>query len=48
MAAGTTPSVQPWILAFQGSDGHLWTEASFAAPVQSAGLMAAGTSPDLY
>ena len=48
VAAGTTPSVQPWILAFQGSDGHLWTEASFAAPVQSAGLMAAGTSPDLY
>src|SRR4051812_6350699 len=32
VAAGTTPSVQPWILAFQGSDGHLWTESTFAAP----------------
>ncbi|MCU7727566.1 hypothetical protein ODJ79_27935 [Actinoplanes sp. KI2] len=48
VATGTTPSVMPWILAFQGSDGHLWTEASFGAPVQSPALMAAGTSPDLY
>ena len=48
VAAGTTPSVKPWILAFQGSDGHLWTEANFGAPVQSTALMAAGTSPDLY
>jgi len=46
-AAGTTPSVMPWILAFQRSDGHLWTGTSFAAPVPSAALMAAGISPDL-
>jgi len=35
------------ILAFQRSDWHLWTETSFAAPVRSAVLLAAGISPDL-
>jgi hypothetical protein len=48
VAAGTTPSVAPWILVFQGSDGHLWTEVNFSPPVQSTALVAPGTSPDLY